>query len=274
MRIFGVYFMDNRPIGIFDSGLGGLTAAKRLEEILPGEDIIYFGDSARMPYGGYDLPTLTRYAEQNARFLADKNVKAIVVACGTVTSNCLEEVAAKFDIPFFGVMQACCSRAVRETRNGKIGVIATQATVNSGKYAALLKSLRSDVEVISKACPSLAPLVESGHFRRGDEMAHKAIEEELEIIKASGADTLLLACTHYPLLSEVIEDYLGKDVVQISSGAEAVNELRDHLAGIDALADRQTGTREYYTSGDTAAFSLRAEVFLSHPITAQLHEMK
>jgi len=266
--------MDNRPIGIFDSGLGGLTAAKRLEELMPGEDIIYFGDSARMPYGGYDLPTLTRYAEQNARFLESKGVKAIVVACGTVTSNCIEEVAAKFDIPFFGVMKECCSRAVRETKNGKIGVIATEATVKSGKYAAYLKSLDSGVEVISKACPSLAPLVESGHFRRGDEMAHKAIEQELEVIRQSGADTLLLACTHYPLLSEVIEDYLGKEVVQISSGAEAVNELRQYLESNCMLAEREIGKREYYTSGDTAAFDRSAQVFLAHTITARLHEMK
>lgn len=265
--------MDNRPIGIFDSGLGGLTAAKRLEEIMPGEDIIYFGDSARMPYGGYDLPTLTRYAEQNARFLESKNVKAIIVACGTVTSNCIEDVAAKFDIPFFGVMRSCCSRAVRETKNGKIGVIATEATVRSGKYAAFLKSLNGNLEIISKACPSLAPLVESGHFRRGDEMAHKAIETELEVIKESGADTLLLACTHYPLLGEVIEDYLGKDVVQISSGAEAVNELREYLEKNSLLSGKEKGNRQYYTSGDTAAFSARAEVFLSHPITALRHEM-
>ncbi len=266
--------MDNRPIGIFDSGLGGLTAAKRLEELLPGEDIIYFGDSARMPYGGYDLPTLTRYAEQNARFLESKGVKAIIVACGTVTSNCIEQVAEKFDIPFFGVMKECCTRAVKETKNGKIGVIATEATVKSGKYASFIKSLDSNVEVISKACPSLAPLVESGHFRRGDEMAHRAIEQELEVIKQSGADTLLLACTHYPLLSDVIEDYLGKDVLQISSGAEAVSELREYLECSGGLSSKMQGTREYYTSGDTAAFGERAEVFLSHPVSAMLHEMK
>lgn len=265
--------MDNRAIGIFDSGLGGLTAAKRLEELMPGENIIYFGDSARMPYGGYDRDTLVRYAEQNARFLQSKNVKAIIVACGTVTSNCIEEVAAKFDIPFFGVMSACCARAVRETKNGKIGVIATEATIKSGKYAAFLKSLRSDIEVISKACPSLAPLVESGHFRRGDALAHETIEKELAGIKQSGADTLLLACTHYPLLGDVIEDYLGKGVVQISSGAEAVSELREYLEKNGGLAERAEGTREYYTSGDTNAFSQRAEVFLSHPIEARLHEM-
>lgn len=264
--------MDKRPIGIFDSGLGGMTAAKVLEELLPGEDLIYFGDSGRMPYGVRPREEIVRFAMEDAAFLDGFGVKAFLVACGTITSNALEELRGAFSAPFFGVVDAACRRAAGLTRTGRVGVIATQASVRSGVYGRGLLALDSGLRVFSKACVSFPPLVEQGHFRPGDPLAEQAVREELEAVRRADVDVLILGCTHFPLLEELISAYLGPGVTLVSAGAEAARELAKDLEERGLLSGKSTGgSRSWYTSGDTAVFASAAGTFLGHPITPARH---
>lgn len=261
--------MDQRPIGVFDSGLGGLTAAKVLEETLPFENLIYFGDTANMPYGPRDREDIARLAVRNAEFLLRYDVKAILVACGTVSSNALELLRERFDVPFFGVIEPAAVSAAESTETGRVGVIATEASIRSGAYQRALGSQGKGLRVFASACPSFVPLVESGHFDAKDSLVKAAVEEELRGMKKAGVDTLILGCTHYPLLGEAIGDYMGDDVQLISSGGEAALALGAYLHREDRLsASREKGLRRWFTSGDTALFSRSAEVFLGHSLKA------
>lgn len=263
--------MDPRPIGIFDSGLGGLTAAKALEEILPGENLIYFGDSANAPYGTRSREELLALAKANAAFLQRFGVKAILVACGTVSSNVLDVVERQFPIPFFGVLDAACAAAAAETKTGRVAVAATEATIRSGAYERRLKAIDPGLEVFSKACQSLVITVERGHFCPGDPFAAAAVAEELKAIRDFGPDTLMLACTHFPLLSELIADYLGPGVRLLSVGAETAWALKAYLRDNGMLSGMETGERRWFTSGGLAEFSEHAEIFLGHKIRPEKH---
>lgn len=196
--------MDQRPIGVFDSGLGGLTAVREIRSILPSENIIYFGDTSRVPYGGRSAEILLRYARQDVRFLRTFDVKALLVACGTVSTNALPVLAAESDIPILGVVEPACAAAAQVTRNKKVGLIATAASVRSGAYERCLSALDGDIQVYAKACPLFVPLVENGRFRPGDTVIETVAAEYLAPLRAIGIDTLILGCTHYPLLSEII----------------------------------------------------------------------
>ena len=160
--------MDTRPIGVFDSGLGGLTAVRELRQLLPSENIIYFGDTARVPYGGRSAEILLKYARQDVRFLRSHDIKAILVACGTVSTTALPQLRQESDIPILGVVEPACRRAAAVTRNRRVGLIATAASVRSGAYQRSLRQLDPDIAVTAKACPLFVPLVENGRFRRGD----------------------------------------------------------------------------------------------------------
>lgn len=264
--------MDRRGIGVFDSGLGGLTAASVLERILPHEDIIYFGDSGRMPYGGRSKAELCTMSMQNAAFLESFDVKAVLVACGTVSSNAMEELRAAFEMPFFGVIDAACAAAVKATKVKRVGVIATQACIRSGVYEQGIKALDESVQILAHACPPFVAMVENGHFRPGDHIAEETVARELAVFRNSGIDTLLLGCTHYPLLSDIIGEYLGRDIIQISSGAEAAIQFADYLRTNGLLTDgKGQGRRRWYTSGDIEAFTNGAEVLLGHHIQAGQH---
>lgn len=263
--------MDNRPIGVFDSGLGGMTAAKVLEEMLPGEDMIYFGDSGRMPYGGRTIEELRRFARGDAEFLRSFDVKAVLVACGTISSTAMDHLRENFDLPFFGVVQSACRAAV-ELSGGRVGVIATQASIRSGAYEKGLKALNSDLQVTARACPSLVPLVESGHFRTGDALAEEAVSRELKDIKDADVDTLILGCTHYPLLEDIISGFVGRHVRLVSSGAEAARELAAHLREKGMLSSKGSGGKcRYFTSGDRAFFALSAEYLLGHEVKPETY---
>lgn len=265
--------MDTRPIGIFDSGLGGLTAAKMLEGILPGENLIYFGDSANAPYGTRSREELAALATANAAFLQRFGVKAILVACGTVSSTVIDAVARQFpEIPFFGVLEAPCATAA--AKGGRVAVAATEATIRSGAYARRLKELNPEVEVFSKACQSLVATVERGHFCPGDPFAERAVEEELAPIRDFAPDTLMLACTHFPLLAEVIAEYMGPKVRLLSVGAETAWALQKYLWKNGLLSGMETGERRWFTSGSTAEFSEFAEIFLGHKVTPEQHVNK
>jgi len=263
--------MDQRPIGIFDSGLGGLTAAKALEEILPEENLIYFGDTRNAPYGVRSREDLTRLATANAAFLTGFGCKAILVACGTVSSNVMDVLEQRFDTPFFGVIEAPCRRAAALAPRGRIGVIATEATIRSGAFERRLRALAPAAEVFSAPCQSLVTLAEQGHFRSGDPAAEQAVAQELRKVKDWGPDVLLLACTHFPLFSEQITAFLGGNTVLLSVGAEAAAALKGHLEEKNRLAGGKAGTRRWFTSGDAELFARQGGILLGHSITAQQH---
>ncbi len=264
--------MDQRPIGIFDSGLGGLTAAKTLEEILPGENLVYFGDSRNAPYGTKTRPELLQLATANAAFLRSFDCKAILVACGTVSSNVLDELADRCGgIPLFGVIDAACDRACAGSVEGRIAVAATEATVRSGAYTRALLVRRPDAAVCAKPCQSLVALAEKGHFVADDPEAAAAVEREFEPLRAQKPDTLLLACTHFPLFRALIEAYMGPGVTVLSVGEETARALKETLAAQGMLAERTEGSRRWFTSGATAQFERLGARFLGHPISAETH---
>ena len=229
--------MDNRPIGVFDSGLGGLTAVRSLRQLLPGENLIYFGDTARVPYGGRSRETLLRYARQDVRFLRTHDLKAIVIACGTVSTTSLTTLQADNDLPVVGVVEPTCRRAVSVTRSGKVGLIATLASVRSGAYEAQIAALNPRVEVISRPCPLFVPLVENGRIHPGDVVIETVAREYLTPLKEAGVDTLILGCTHYPLLEEIIAGIMGPEVTLVSAGEESAYQLRRILREQDLLAE-------------------------------------
>ena len=261
--------MDQRPIGIFDSGLGGLTAAKALAEIMPGENLIYFGDSANAPYGTRPRSELVQLAAANAAFLQRFDCKAVLVACGTVSSNAMDVLHGKFDVPFFGVIDAACRSAAAQTRTKRVAVIATEATIKSGAFAAKLMQLDGSLEVFSKACQSLVTVAEEGHFAPGDAVGTAAVAEELAPVRAWHPDVLIMACTHFPLLQEIVADYMGSEVRLLSVGEETARALKTYLTENDMLAARTAGECRWFTSGDPARFSECAEVFLGCPIRAE-----
>jgi len=261
--------MDARPIGIFDSGLGGLTAAKALEEILPGENLIYFGDSANAPYGTRSRTELAQLATANAAFLQSFDCKAILVACGTVSTNAMDVLRNRFSVPFFDVLNAACEAAILQTKTKRIAVIATEATINSGAFERKLMQLDSSLEVLSKPCQSLVTVTEQGHFVRSDAIAVAAVREELAAVKAWAPDVLIMACTHFPLLQDIIADELGETVSLLSVGAETAKALKAYLTERDLLAERTFGAHRWFTSGDPQAFSAHAGIFLGHGVGAE-----
>ena len=260
--------MDPRPIGVFDSGLGGLTAARELAAMLPGEDILYFGDTGRVPYGSRGPEVIRRYARQDAAFLLGQGVKALVCACGTVSSVAGEELARRAGCPFIEVVGPAALAAQRATRTGRVGVIATAATIHSGKFPAALRALDPGIRVLDRACPLFVPLVEGGHIAADDPIAVPAVEYYLREFREWGADTLILGCTHYPLLAPLIQRYLGEGVTLVSSGREAARATGERLGQLGLLSGREAGGRSrYFVTDDAGSFSAVAEVFLETPVT-------
>ena len=255
--------MDARPIGVFDSGLGGLTAVHSLWKILPEENLIYFGDTARVPYGGRSKETILKYARQDVRFLRSFDLKAILIACGTVTTTSLDTLQAENDLPIVGVVEPTCRRALLVTKTKKVGMIATLASVRSGAYEATLRRLDPTVEVICKPCPLFVPLVENGRFRRGDIVIETVAREYLEPLKDTGIDTLILGCTHYPLLTDIIGDIMGPGVTLVSAGEESAFELKRMLKADGLRADEsRQGESEFYVSDRAEDFDNIASAFL------------
>jgi len=214
---------SDAPIGVFDSGIGGLTVVRELMRQLPDEDIIYFGDTARVPYGPKSPETVTRYAHEITSFLRDQGVKNVVVACNTATAHALDSLRAHFDIPITGVIEPGARAAVRASASRRIGVVGTQGTVSSGAYERAIHALDQDAEVTARACPLFVPFVEEGW------LDHPAInlvaQEYLAPLRDIGIDALVLGCTHYPLLKPVIARALGPDIRLIDSAEETAGEV-------------------------------------------------
>ncbi len=252
--------MDNRPIGIFDSGLGGLTCVKKVMELLPNEDIIYFGDTGRVPYGSRSRDTIVKYTRQDIRFLESFDIKYIIIACGTASSAALPWIQEEFSTEICGVLKPACRAAVAATKNKKIGVIGTQGTVRSGKYPDTLKELDPTVTVYSKACPLFVPLVENGHT--DGQLAYLAAEEYLLELKDAGVDTLILGCTHYPLLAKTIGRIMGEGVTLIDAGAETAAVAKTRLEESGLLAEPREGSCRYYVSDEADGFTQVAQMFL------------
>lgn len=256
---------DNRAIGVFDSGVGGLTAVRRLREIMPHEHIIYFGDTGRLPYGTRSAQTIVKYTRQDVAFLRQFDLKAIVVACGTVSSVALPIVAPTVPLPMIGVVEPACAAALAATKNGKIGVIATSGTIRSQSYERILHQSNPDLQIFPQACPLFVSLVENGRVHVGDVVIETVVAEYLAPLKQAGIDTLILGCTHYPLLMAVIAQYLP-DVTLIDTGATAA----EHTAATIAPSNpTQQGSATYYVSDDPALFNQLAPLFLAHALEEQ-----
>ncbi|HIW72840.1 MAG TPA: glutamate racemase [Firmicutes bacterium] len=265
--------MDNRPIGVFDSGLGGLTAVRELMRLLPGEDIVYFGDTGRVPYGNRSRETLEKYARQDCRFLLGKNVKRIIAACGTV-SSVAPHVLKALPVRATGVVELAAEAAARITRNKRIGVIGTQATIHSGSFERHIRDRLPDAAVFPQACPLFVPLVENGWIGRDDEVALLTARRYLMPLKAAGVDTLILGCTHFPLLAPLIGDVMGDGVALIDSGREAAESCERELRRDGALNQtKKAGELHFYISDRPQDFTKVASMFLGREITGEVHTL-
>lgn len=245
--------MKTRPIGIFDSGVGGLTFVRSLIHKLPRESFIYYGDTAHVPYGNKTREELFKYARDIIDFLISREVKTIVVACGTHSSVTLPEMESACAVPLLGVVKPGARAAVRASRNGKIGVIATEASINSGSYTVNINSIAPTYEVFSAACTRFVPLVEAGMLN-GPE-TKQAIREYIGPLLTEGIDTLVMGCTHYPFLTPIISEFTGREVTLVDPTVETVSQLSEILARREILNDSQVnGSKEFYVSGDEESF--------------------
>ncbi len=256
------------PIGVFDSGVGGLTVVREIIRQIPNERLLYFGDTARVPYGTKSKETVLRYTRQIIRLLESQKVKAIVVACNTVSAVALEEIEKEVDVPIIGVVRPGVRAAAAATRNGRIGVIATKATIESNIYANYLKQIDPKVEVLGKACPLFVPLVENGLLEDPvtDEIAGRYLAELID----RDIDTLVLGCTHYPLIRSTIQRIVGEQVTLVNPAYETAIELKDLLDkyGIRKTTEPHLGgdMHRFYVSDDARGFEVFANSVLKYGI--------
>ena len=256
------------PIGVFDSGIGGLTVVREIMRQLPNEKIIYFGDTARVPYGSKSKDTITRYSRQICRFLMTKEVKTIVVACNTATAYALDELEKEIDLPMIGVLKPGAKVAAETTKNGKVGVIATRATIGSESYTHYIKQINPEATVLGKACPLFVPLVEEGLLEDPvtDEIAMRYLSE----LKDEEIDTLILGCTHYPLIRKTIGRTMGDGVTLVNPAYETARELKEQLAMRNLLNEEKIdlGTNKYqfYVSDAADKFQQFANSIIKYGI--------
>jgi glutamate racemase len=257
--------MDPRPVGVFDSGAGGLTVLHECLVSLPHEDFVYLGDGARLPYGPRPLPEIRRFAAEIAGYLEGQGVKLIVAACNAATSAALPELQERLDAPIVGVITPEAHAAVQATRNRRVGLLATEATVSSRRYADLVHTLDAGVELVAQACPRLVPLIESEEPFGQDTV--NAVREYAQPLKQFGVDTVILGCTHYPLIRRIFEREFGRDIALVFSADETAREVAETLRrkGIENDSARD-GSCRFLTTGEPEVFQRLGERFLQLPI--------
>ena len=251
------------PIGVFDSGVGGLTVVREIMRNLPDERIVYFGDTARVPYGSKSKNTVIRYSRQIVHFLETQQVKAIVIACNTASALALDTIEKEIDLPIIGVVKPGAQMAVETTQNKRVGVIATESTIQSGLYQQLITEADPAITVYGKPCPLFVPLVENGYFNDGNPVTKLIIAEYLQELKDAGVDTLILGCTHYPLLKKMIGDFMGDEVHLVDSGKVTAQAAAAALDDLGLLNGKKTGgTARYFVSDTPDNFDELAHTFL------------
>ena len=257
---------DVRPIGVFDSGIGGLTVLREIWEAVPDESTIYFGDNSRSPYGTKSKSTIIRYSLQNMKFLESKDVKMIVIACNTASAYAYEELKKRANVPVVEVVTPGADVACKATKNGKIGIIATKGTISTGVYKKAVedraKELGMDnIEIFEQACPLFVSLAEEGWWDK--EVTRLTAEEYLKPLKEAGVDTLVMACTHYPLLSKVIQEVMGDGVTLVNTGEATAKVVKELLSSEGTTSEgNQSPVREFYTSDEPELFEQVATPFL------------
>lgn len=257
--------MCKRPIGVFDSGLGGLTVLKELIKVLPNEDTVYFGDTARVPYGSRSKDTIMKYTFQAINFLISKNVKAIVIACNTATARALAEAQGKYDIPIVGVIDAGARASVKCTKSKVVGVIGTEATIKSQAYTAKINKIDEEITVIGKACPLFVPIVEEGWSNT--DIARLTAKRYLKEVVEAGVDSIVLGCTHYPMLKRTIGEFVGSNIKLINPAQETAIDLLNVLKQNKLQNEqKENGIRNYYISDINERFEAIASSFLKQEI--------
>lgn len=259
--------MDNRPIGVFDSGFGGLTVLKEIMSGMPGESLVYFGDNGRAPYGNKSKDTVLKYTFQDIRFLLNQDIKMMVIACNTMSAISIKQVKNNFDIPVIEVIEPGAIAAVRETKSKRVGVIGTTNTVNSGVYENAINNIDNDIQVFSKACPLFVPLAEEGWWE--NDIAESVAREYLAPFKEYNIDTLVLGCTHYPILYNTIKKVVGPDVKLVSSAQEVARVVRKLVEENNIARDPEVEpVYRYYTSDDVKVFESFGSRILEKEIQA------
>lgn len=260
--------MKYAPIGVFDSGVGGLTVAREIMRQIPNERIVYFGDTARVPYGSKSRDTVTRYSRQIVRFLQSCRIKTIVVACNTASAYALDEIEKEVDIPMLGVVKPGARTAVEATKNGRIGVIGTEATIGSQLYNQYIKQLNPQAQIYEKACPLFVPLVEEGLWQ--DPVTDEITSRYLAELKDIGIDTLILGCTHYPLIRSTIGKIMGEGVTLVNPAYETARELKQMLTAQNLLNDKKLKLGEtqhqFYVSDKADKFKSFANSIIKYGI--------
>lgn len=258
---------DTRPIGLFDSGIGGLTVLSEIEKLLPHEELVYLGDTARVPYGTKSRETVIRYSIENTRFLLSKNVKAVVVACNSASAVSVPDLRREFDLPVLGVIEAGAEEAMRVTGNGSIGVIGTYATIESGRYETLLRQ-KGAKNVLSGACPLFVPLAEEGWT--ANSVAEAVARIYLEPFKGNSVDTLILGCTHYPLLQETIGKVCGDTVKLVNSAHAAALKLKEILEKESLINHDGSGNQKLFVTDSEHRAEVVGSRFLGRDLTGRM----
>ena len=254
-----------KPIGVFDSGIGGLTVVKALMDDLPAESIVYFGDTARVPYGTKSKTTIVKFSLENVEFLLRFGVKCIVIACNTSSSWALPTLRKYFKVPIVGVIRPGALAAVRQTRNKRIGVIGTTATIHSRAYEAAIQRIDPTIKVFSQSCPLFVPLVEEGWLNGS--LCRQVAATYLDPLKRRRVDTLILGCTHYPLLAKTIQEVLGPNTALVDSARQTAAEVRGVLTGTDALRDGRNRPRHrFFVTDEPTHFTRLGHRFLGQVI--------
>ncbi len=265
--------MDRRPIGVFDSGLGGLTAVAELKKILPHEDIVYFGDTARVPYGNRSKRTIEKFVKQDIEFLLSRDVKIILVACCTASTTLTPEIKQQYPVHIIGTIEASADAAVKSTKNNRITILGTNATIKSHAFDREIQGRNAAISTMGVPCPLFVPLIENGYAAK-QPLANLVVQDHLKNASAFGADTVILGCTHYPLISDLIVKVLGDGVTAINSGAECAKRLAVYIRQHDLEnSDDHHGSCAFYVSDSREQFQKHAGVFLPSEDPMQVEQV-